>query len=47
MIGWLITDGLLKTGGQTAVLLSRPSKDWFACLDGHLGKIARLTPVFL
>ena len=29
------------------VLLSRPSKDGFARLDGHLGKIARLTPVFL
>ena len=30
-----------------AVLLSRPSKDGFARLDGHFGKIARLTPVFL
>ena len=30
-----------------SVLLSRPSKDGFARLDGHLGKIARLTPVFL
>ena len=30
-----------------AVLLSRPSKDGFARLDGRLGKIARLTPVFL
>ena len=29
------------------VLLSRPSKDGFARLDGHFGKIARLTPVFL
>ena len=29
------------------VLLSRPSKDGFARLDGRLGKIARLTPVFL
>ena len=30
-----------------SVLLSRPSKDGFARLDGRLGKIARLTPVFL
>ena len=30
-----------------AVLLSRPSKDGFARLDGRLGKIARLTPVVL
>ena len=30
-----------------AVLLSRLSKDGFARLDGRLGKIARLTPVFL
>ena len=30
-----------------SVLLHRPSKDWFARLDGRLGKIARLTPVFL
>ena len=29
------------------VLLSRPSKDGFARLDGHLWKNARLTPVFL
>ena len=29
------------------VLPSRPSKDGFARLDGRLGKIARLTPVFL
>ena len=29
------------------VLLSRPSKDGFARLDGRFGKIARLTPVFL
>ena len=29
------------------MLLSRPSKDGFARLDGRLGKIARLTPVFL
>ena len=33
--------------GELAVLLSRPSKDGFARLDGRLGKIARLTPVFL
>ena len=32
---------------RIAVLLSRPSKDGFARLDGRLGKIARLTPVFL
>ena len=31
----------------TAVCQSRPSIDGFARLDGHLGKIARLTPVFL
>ena len=31
----------------TAVLLSRPSKDGFARLDGHLSKIARLRPIFL
>ena len=30
-----------------SVLLSCPSKDGFARLDGRLGKIARLTPVFL
>ena len=29
------------------VLLSRPSKDGFARLDGRLGIIARVTPVFL
>ena len=29
------------------VFPSRPSKDGFARLDGHFGKIARLTPVFL
>ena len=29
------------------VFPSRPSKDWFARLDGHLRKNARLTPVFL
>ena len=29
------------------VLPSRPSKDGLARLDGRLGKIARLTPVFL
>ena len=30
-----------------SVCQSRPSIDGFARLDGHLGKIARLTPVFL
>ena len=41
--------GLLevKSHFPGAVLLSRPSKDGFARLDGRLGKIARLTPVFL
>ena len=32
---------------EYAVLLSRPSKDGFARLDGRLRKNARLTPVFL
>ena len=31
---------------DAAVCQSRPSMDGFARLDGHLGKIARLTPVF-
>ena len=39
--------GLTGLTRFTAVLLSRPSKDGFARLDGRLGKIARLTPVFL
>jgi len=36
-----------STKERLAVLQSRPSKDGFARLDGHFGKIARLTPVFL
>ena len=42
-----IQEAILKTGRSYAVLLSRPSKDGFARLDGHLWKNARLTPVFL
>ena len=38
---------LIKCNAAAPVLLSRPSKDGFARLDGRLGKIARLTPVFL
>ena len=38
---------MLRSSNRFPVLLSRPSKDGFARLDGHLGKIARLTPVFL
>ena len=38
-----------KVGQKTqyAVLQSRPSKDGFARLDGHFGKIARQTPLIL
>ena len=35
------------TNSGLPVCQSRPSIDGFARLDGHLGKIARLTPVFL
>ena len=35
------------TNSGLPVCQSRPSIDGFARLNGHLGKIARLTPVFL
>ena len=43
----VFTASLDQVGDGDAVLLQRPSKDGFARLDGRLGKIARLTPVFL